>query len=117
MPRSYTNLTGVSSSMAIPRGLTDITIHHQTPEQRTALNDAMSNHRFGEVDALKSAIILHFGDRKVRFSTSAKCLREAAHIVRDIQGDIDSGRVKVQTPKFDIERPTAWMKLDSLGDD
>lgn len=103
--------------MALPRGLTDITIHHQTPEQRQALHDAINNRRFGEVDNLKSAIILHFGDRQVRFSTSPKCLREAAHIVRDIQGDIDSGRIKVQTPKFDIERSTAWMKLDSLPDE
>jgi hypothetical protein len=101
--------------MAIPRGLTDISVHIQTPEEKRAQRDAADRHAWHEVDDLKSALVLHFGTQQIRFSTSTHSLQRAGRQIAEVQRAIDEGRHKIEPGKF--ARPTAWEKLDTLAED
>jgi hypothetical protein len=99
--------------VGIPNGLTNITIHMQTPEEAEASREAAERRDWNAVDDLKPALILHFGDRQVRFSSNLRSIHRAANALMEIQDAIRSGRCPVpEAPEYDT-RPTAWMHLDS----
>lgn len=102
--------------MGIPQGLTDITVHLQSPEERESQRAAADRHDWAEVDRFRPYLALHFGGEEVRFSTSDRSIHRAAKQVASIQNDIKAGRRHIPAPVIN-DRPTAWVKLDSLPED
>jgi hypothetical protein len=82
-----------------PERLTDITFYVQTPDDLAEVRRRIAERRFDGIDDLKSAVTLHFGNTRVRFSTSTRCIDLAQRQFLKLREDALKADASTDPPK------------------
>ena len=67
----------------IPRGLTDITVHIPTAEQRARGEEARRKHDWRTWNQLREAVVLHFGSQRVHIPISRMILNQLQRTINN----------------------------------